>query len=76
MKPFGPPAVGSVVIVVVVVERPSGEDPVAMVKIVVGEVAAVEFAAPRAAGKAAAADMTHAMAAKAAAVAAAKMGTA
>ena len=75
MNSFGPPAVGSVVIVVVVVERPSGEDSAAMVKIVVGEVAALEFAV-RSASKAAAADMTHTMAAKAAAVAAANMGTA
>jgi hypothetical protein len=75
MNPFGPPAVGSVVIVVVVVERPSGEDPAAMVEIVVGEVAAVEFAV-RSASKAATADMTHAMAAKAAAVDAANMATA
>jgi hypothetical protein len=75
MNPFRSPAVGSVVIVVVVVERPSGEDSTPMVEIVVGEAATVEFAA-RTAGKAAAADMTHAMAAKAAAVAAANMGTA
>jgi hypothetical protein len=75
MNPFRLPAVGTVVIVVVVVERPSGEDSAAMVEIVVGEAAAVKFAA-RTAGKAATADMTHAMAAKAAAVAAANMDTA
>jgi hypothetical protein len=63
MYPFGLPAVGSIVVVIVVVERASGEEPVT-VEIVVGEAAAVKFAA-RTAGKAAA-QMAPATAAKAA----------
>ena len=66
MNPLGPPAVRSIVIVVVVVERPAGK-PAAMVKIVVVKVSAVEFAVRRTAGKAAATHMAHAVAAEAAA---------
>src|SRR6478672_6891814 len=64
MNPLGPPAVRSIVIVVVVVERPAGK-PADMVKIVVGKVSAVEFAVRRTAGKAAATPMAHAVAADA-----------
>src|SRR6476660_7362579 len=74
MNPFGPPAVRSIVIVVVVVERSAGE-PAAMVKIVVGKAAAVEIGVWTA-SKAAAAHMAHAMAAEAAATVAAAQSTA
>ena len=76
MNPFGPPAVRSIVIVVVVVERSAGKEPAAVVKIVVRKVAAVEFAVRRTAGKPAAAHMAHAMAAEAAATVAAAQSTA